>query len=363
MQRRSQLQKLAIAFVCLLAPIPLFAQTEWGNITGVVTDPSGAVIAGAEITILATATNTAKTTISGTGGQYNIPVAPGVYQVQVSLTGFKKYLAGNVVVTAAATLRLDIKLEVGELSEVVSVTPDLARLQTENAKITTSVENRLVDELPLVVGGALRSPFDLVGITAESKGRGNALSLGGGQAAAWDATLDGVSVATNRSADAAEIAYTAPSVEAITEFTVGTNGFKAEYGQAGGGVMTFVSKSGTNSLHGTAYNFLRNDALDARGFFAQKKSVYKQNDFGASLGGPILLPGKIFGPLSYDGRNRTFFFFSFEGFRNRVGGNDTILSVPTPEMYNGDFSKWVDASGKLIPIYDPATTRQSGTTF
>jgi outer membrane receptor protein involved in Fe transport len=363
MQRTSHRRQLAFVLFCLLVPFPLFAQTDWGNITGVVTDPSGAIIAGAEITILATATNTAKTTTSSSSGQYNIPLAPGVYQVQVNSTGFKKYVANNVVVTAATAIRLDIKLELGGLTEVVSVTPDVARLQTENAKISTSVENRLVDELPLVVGGALRSPFDLVTITAESKGRGNTLMLGGGQAAAWNATLDGVSVTTNRSADANEIAYTAPSVEAITEFTVDTNGFKAEYGQAGGGVMTFVSKSGSNQLHGTVYNFLRNDALDARGFFAQTKSVYKQNDFGASLGGPIWLPKKIFGPLGYDGRNRTFFFFAFEGFRNRVGSNDTILNVPTPEMYNGDFSKWVDANGRLIPIYDPATTRQVGTSF
>src|SRR5262245_34419325 len=340
MQRRSQLQKLAIAFVCLLAPIPLFAQTEWGNITGVVTDPSGAVIAGAEIAIVATATNTAKTTISGTGGQYNIPVAPGAYQVQVSLPGFKKYLADNVVVTAATTVRLDIKLEVGALTEVVSVTPDLARLQTENAKITTAVQNRLVDELPLVVGGALRSPFDLVTITAESKGRNNTLSLGGGQAAAWNATLDGLSVTTNRSADTAEIAYNAPSVEAITEFTVDTNGFKAEYGQAGGGVMTFSSKSGTNDLHGVAYDFLRNEKLDARGFFAPTRSVYKQNDFGATLGGPVYIP-KL-----YNGRNRTFFFLSYEGFRNRAGSNGQISTVPTAEMYQGDFSQWVNAAGQ-----------------
>src|SRR5262245_16879419 len=357
MQRSTCLQKLALAIFCLFAPLSSFAQSEYGNITGVVTDPNGAVMTSAEVTIKAIATNAAKTTITGEGGQYNIPVAPGAYQVQVTLRGFKKYLASNVVVAAATTVRLDVKLELGELTEVVSVTTDPARLQTENAKISTSVQNRLVDELPLVVGGALRSPFDLVTITSESKGRGTQLSLGGGQAAAWDATLDGISVTTNRSADAGEIAYTTPSVEAITEFTVDTNGFKAEYGQAGGGVMTFVSKSGTNELHGTLYNFLRNDALDARGFFPQSKAVYKQNDFGASVGGPIYLPRKVFGPLGYDGRNRTFFFFAFEGFRNRVGANDVILSVPTPEMYDGDFSKWVDANGKRIPIYNPATTK------
>jgi hypothetical protein len=351
MLQTSRRHPLALVLFCLLFATPLFAQSEYGNITGVVTDPNGSVLANAEITVTATATNAVKTTTSGEGGQYNIPLAPGAYRIQVSLRGFKKFLAENVVVAAATTVRLDLRLALGELTEVVSVTPDLARLQTENAKVSTAVGNRLVDELPLVVGGALRSPFDLVSITAESKGRGNQLSLGGGQAAAWDATLDGISVTTNRSADAAEIAYTTPSVEAITEFTVDTNGFKAEYGQAGGGVMTFVSKSGTNEFHGTLYNFLRNDALDARGFFAQRRSVYKQNDFGASAGGPVWIP-KV-----YNGRDRTFFFFAFEGFRNRVGGNDQIFSVPTPEMYNGDFSKWVDANGRLIPIYDPATTR------
>jgi hypothetical protein len=197
----------------------------------------------------------------------------------------------------------------------------------------------------------MRSPFNLVAVAAEAKGSGQGLSIGGGQAASWDATLDGHSVGTNRSGDTDEAALNTPSVEALTEFTVDTNGFKAEYGQAGGGVMSFASKSGTNQFHGSAYDFLRNDALDARGFFATQRSIYRQNDFGFSAGGPIWIP-KV-----YNGRNKSFFFVSYEGFRNRAGANATILSVPTPEMYKGDFSKWVDQNGKLIPIYDPATTK------
>ncbi len=139
-------------------------------------------------------------------------------------------------------------------------------------------------------------------------------------------------------------------MEAITEFAVETNGFKAEYGQAGGGMITFASKSGTNAVHGTAYDFLRNDDLDARGFFAPIRSIYKQNDFGASIGGPVVIP-KL-----YHGRDKTFFFANFEGFRNRIGSNGSSLTVPTPEMYQGDFSKWVDAKNNLIPIYDTAST-------
>lgn len=330
----------------------LLAQTERGNITGSVSDPTGAVIAGAEVKVTHLATNTTANARTTAAGDYNVSnLSPGQYRVEISAAGFKRFLQENITLTAAGTVRLDAQLQLGQVSETVEVSGAVTQIQMENAKITTAVQNRMVDELPLVVGGALRSPFDLVTITPESRGSGGTLALGGGQAAAWNATLDGVSVTTNRSANTVEIAYNAPSVEAITEFTVDTNGFKAEYGQAGGGVMTFVSKSGTNVVHGSAYDFLRNDKLDARGFFPLTKSVYKQNDFGATLGGPIYIP-KL-----YNGKNRSFFFISYEGFRNRVGANATIRTVPTPEMYEGDFSKWVDQSNRLLQIYDPSTTR------
>jgi hypothetical protein len=336
----------------LLLAVSMTAQTDRGNVTGSVTDPSGATIAGASVTVTQRATGASKTVTSTSAGEYNIPgLSPGEYRLEVSAQGFKRFVQDSVVLAAASTVRLDALLQVGQVTETVEVTTAVAQIQPDNAKITTSVQNRMVDELPLVVGGALRSPFDLVSITPEARGRDATLALGGGQAAAWNATLDGLSVTTNRSANAEEIAYNAPSLEAITEFTIDTNGFKAEYGQAGGGVMTFVSKSGTNRLHGSAYDFLRNDKLDARGFFAQTKSVYRQNDFGATLGGPVYIP-KL-----YNGRDRTFFFIAYEGFRNRVGATDVFLSVPTPEMYEGDFSNWVNQAGQRLLIYDPSTTK------
>jgi hypothetical protein len=140
-------------------------------------------------------------------------------------------------------------------------------------------------------------------------------------------------------------------VDALTEFAVDTNGFKAEYGRAQGGVITFTSKSGTNEFHGTAYEFLRNDYFDSRRFFEADKGIYKQHDFGWSAGGPVYLP-KL-----YDGRNKTFWFASMEWFRNRVGASSSRSSVPTPEMYQGDFRNWVDEQGNQLPIFDPATTR------
>ena len=335
-----------------LMAVPLFSQTERGNITGLIRDPTGAAVPGTEVVATNVATNIPSTTQANAAGEYNITVMPGVYRVVITAAGFKRYVLENVTVATASSVRVDVVLELGALSESVEVTSDVTQIQTETAKVSTAVQNRMVDELPLVVGGALRSPFDLAAITPESRGSGTAgQAIGGGQAGTWNATLDGLGVTNNRSVDLGEVVYNAPSVEAITEFTVDTNGFKAEYGQAGGGVMTFTSKSGTNEVHGVAYDFLRNQDLDARGFFAPTRSIYKQNDFGAALGGPIYIP-KL-----YSGRNRTFFYVTYEGFRNRVGSNGSILSVPTPEMYQGDFSNWVNSSGSRMQIYDPATTQ------
>src|SRR5262249_40457825 len=203
------------------------------------------------------------------------------------------------------------------------------QLQTTDSKTSATVTNQMVDQLPLVVGGALRSPFDLASITPESKNIGgdNGFILGGGQAASYGTTLDGVSTNTTRALSMSWVASNAPSIEAITEFTVDTNGYKAEFGHSGGGVMTLSSKSGTNSFHGSASECLRNNDCDSNNFFnnaagrnvdgSLKKPVqiYKQNDFGFTVGGPIWIP-KI-----HNGKNKSFFFFSYEGFRNRNGAN------------------------------------------
>jgi hypothetical protein len=335
-------------FVCAA----LFAQSERGNITGGVTDSTGAVVAGVAVLITNAATGVPERVVTTSAGEYNAAnLVPGVYTIEISSPGFKRFSEAGITLTAGSTARIDAKLEVGAVGESIEVKAAAVQLQTDNSKVTTAVQNVMVDELPLVVGGAMRSPYDLVAIAPESKGTGTSLSLGGGQAASWSATLDGLLVNTNRSSDAGETSYLAPSVESITEFAVDTNGFKAEFGQAGGGVITFVSKSGTNAFHGVVYDFLRNDDFDGRGFFAATRSIYKQNDFGATGGGPVWIP-KL-----YNGRNRTFFFLAYEGFRNRIGQNGSILSVPTPEMYQGDFSKLISASGVLIPIYDPSSTQ------
>jgi hypothetical protein len=327
------------------------AQSERGSITGVVTDASQAAVPNAPVKVVNMGTNAVTSVAATSSGEYSAAnLGPGTYRVEVSTPGFQSAIIDGITLSAGATVRVDVRLQVGGVTQTVEVQSQNAQIQTEDAKITTAVSNTLVDQLPLVVGGAMRSPFDLVATVPEAK-NGTNLALGGGQGGAFAATFDGVSVNTNRQGNTTETSYLTPSLEAITEFAVDTNGFKAEYGQAGGGVISFASKSGTNEVHGSAYDFVRNDYVDARGFFAPTKGVYRQNDFGGSMGGPVWIP-KV-----YNGRNRTFFFVAYEGFRNRQGSPGQISSVPTPEMYRGDFSNWVNSKNQLIPIYDTATTR------
>ncbi|MEZ5354686.1 MAG: carboxypeptidase regulatory-like domain-containing protein [Bryobacteraceae bacterium] len=331
----------------------VFAQSDRGVITGSVTDAAGAVIPGAEVRATNVASGTPYATTTTDTGDYTIPsVQPGVYRLAVTQQGFKQFQVSNVVLIAGGTVRVDARLEIGQVTESIEVSSDIAQIQTETAKISTQVSTKMVDELPLVVGGAMRGAFDLALITPEAnEPEDKGFNIGGAQGGSYGATLDGVSILTSRFNSVQWANVNTPSVDAITEFAVETNGFKAEYGRAQGGMITFASKSGTNQLHGTAYEFLRNDALDARRFFEAQKGKYKQHDFGYSAGGPVFIP-KL-----YDGRNKTFFFTAGEWFRNRVGAGSGRFSVPTPEMYNGDFSNWVNANNQRLSIYDPSTTR------
>ena len=349
-----QLAKLAAALLLLAAA--LFAQSERGAITGTVRDSSGAVIPAAKVTITNSATNVVINAVTNAQGEYTVPsLSPGVYKVRMEHQGFRPTETNGLNLDAAQTVRADAALEVGNSTQAIEVQASAVTLQTEDAKNSVTLQNKLVNDLPLVVGGTIRTPFDLAALIPDAKNLGgdNGFSLGGGQAASYGTSLDGVSTNTSRALSKSWVSSNAPSIEAIDQFTVDTNGFKAEYGHAGGGNMTFVSKSGTNGYHGSAYEFLRNNDFDANNWFNNKSrtpiSIYKQNDFGATMGGPVWIP-KI-----YRGKDKTFFFFSYEGFRNRSGASGATFTVPTSEMYGGDFSKWVTSTGAVIPIYNPLT--------
>src|ERR1017187_10149189 len=346
-------RELLVRLILLAAvsAIQLLAQGDRGEITGTVTDATGSVVPGARITAIQTSTNVSYKTTTSTAGDFTVPSLPvGTYQVKVEAQGFKTHVTDNVAMPPGATARIDVKLEVGTAQQSVEVRATAQVLQTENARVETDVSNTLVDALPVKVNGNSRSPFDLATITGEVNAAGT-FRIGGGNDTVG-ITLDGSSLAGDKigsdAGNGGAAAMNSPSVEALTEFSVEASGFKAETGNASGGTLSFVSKSGTNRFHGSAFEFMRNQDFDAKGFFNSVRPIYKQNNFGVTAGGPVYIP-KL-----YHGKNKTFFFASYEGFRNRVGaGNGTYYSVPPPAFYKGDLSQWVNGSGQLYQIYDP----------
>jgi len=341
--------------VCLAVfSLAAFAQSERGTITGVVHDSSGATVPGAKVSVTNQATRVNTSVTTNQAGEYSVPeLQIGTYLVRMEKQGFRTFNINGLVLNAAQTVRADATLDVGQATQTVEVTAAAIQVQSEDAKLSTTVQNKLVNDLPLEVNGTVRTPFDLAALTPDAKNVGgdNGFAIGGGQAANYASSLDGVSTNTSRALSKSWVSSNAPSVEAIEQFSTDSNGYKAEFGHSGGGAMLYVSKSGTNDFHGAIYEFVRNNDFDANNFFNNSShianSIYKQNDFGATAGGPLLIP-KL-----YNGKNKSFFFFSYEGFRNRTGANGQTFTVPTPEMYNGDFSRWVTSSGQQIPIYNP----------
>ncbi|MCX6628796.1 MAG: TonB-dependent receptor, partial [Candidatus Solibacter sp.] len=344
--------RFLLLFVCSAAC--LLAQSDRGVISGSVKDSSGASVPEARVTVTHVQTNVASNTVTTSTGVFAVPALPvGSYRLVVEKAGFKLSIHGPMELNGGSGIQVDAVLEIGTAQQSVVVTSDTQMLQTESARVQSAITRKMVDELPLVVSGNMRSPLTLANITPQySDGR-----LGGGQGGGLGITLDGVSSQVNGSANLDWIVLNTPSVDAITEFEVVTNGFKAEFGHGAGGLVSFVSKSGTNQFHGSAYDFARNNALDARGFFAASTAIYKQHDLGATFGGPVRIP-KL-----YNGKDRTFFFFTYEGFRNRVGGSTTPTSIAPPEFYQGDMRNFVDQAGKQIVIYDPDTTQQVGSKY
>ncbi len=238
----SALLKTKLAgIVPFLICICLFGQSERGTITGVVMDSSGAVVPQAKITITNQATNVALTVSTNDTGSYTLPsVPPGVYNVRAETQGFRASVVNGLVINAAATVRVNSTLEVGTSTQAVEVQASAIQLQTQDATSATTLDNTLVNDLPLVVGGTVQTPFDLAALTPDAKNLGgdNGFMLGGGQAASYGTSLDGVSTNTSRALSMSWVASNSPSVEAIQKFTAETNGFKAEFGHAGGGNLT-----------------------------------------------------------------------------------------------------------------------------
>jgi hypothetical protein len=354
--RKLQLLPLAVIFVLALS-LTARAQNVYGTIAGNVTDASGAAIADATVTLTNLGTSEKHTMQSSASGQYTfVNVLPGRYRVEGEKSGFKKFVREPIVVEIESGLKIDIALQVGAQSETVEVTSEAPLLQPETQSLGQVVEGRQVTESPL--NG--RNPLALValvpGVVPQGSPSGGNSSggnpvganpfalgdfqIGGGQAGQSSILLDGV--ATNGAY--LNIVTVVPTQDAIQEFKVQTNNLGPEYGRFAGGVINLSTKSGTNSWHGSAYEFLRNKVFDANDFFSAGAGLavpaFTQNQFGANVGGPVL-------------KNRLFFFSSYEGYRLRKG-NTLKASVPTALERTGDFSQ----SG--FPIYDPLTSETGG---
>ncbi len=327
-----------------------------GTITGTVADSSGASVGGAKISVRNLATGLERDTVSASDGRYTVPELPvGTYSVSAEQQGFGRVEQTGVRVEVALIETVDFKLQVGTVQQNVEVTSDAPLLQTEQSDLGKVLNTKEIIDLPLALGGGLRDNLAFAVLTPgtvyDSSGNnsgGNSLRIGGGLSGGTSLLLDGTETQSERRND---VSFNALSTDAIAEFRVISNSFSAEYGRLANGVMSYVSKSGTNQLHGAAFEYFRNTDLNARQFFSATRNIVKENNFGGTIGGPVYIP-KL-----YDGRNKAFFFFSYEKALETTGSPSGFTSVPSAAMRNGDFSNFTDAKGNVIPIYDPATTQ------
>lgn len=335
----------------LTASLPVLAQTAQGRITGLVMDPEGAVIPGVVVVAINEETGVQTTAESNEVGLYVLPfLQPGTYTITASLQGFKRYERTGIVIETSQVMELNIQMELGAVTETVTVTSAPPLLETTNATVGQFIDSRTVNDMPL--GG--RRALELVRLAPNvifvnyggfAKPR---FSVAGGRAYKSTYMLDGGNIQNIRMASLQ--VDIDPPVEVIKEFRVVSNTYAAEYGASASGVIVSTTKSGTNELHGSGFWFLRNDKLDAAGFFAPTqgdkkiKAPLRYNLFGGTVGGPII-------------RNRTHYFVGYEGTR-QSNGTTQILTLPTELQRRGDFSQTFDKNGNLVTVYNPYSAHE-----
>jgi len=361
-------KKLVCTCVLFLITSTVFvlAQTTNGGIQGAVTDPSGATIGGAQITGRNLDTGLTISTVTSNAGLYSLAnLPPGRYTVTVEAPNLKKYSREGVTVQTDATVALDVQMQLGAVSDSVTVAADASQLETATSDIGATLQSSLTENLPLEVNGTVRNPVQFISLVPGFVGNvGNNpgdnstddYKVNGGQEGGTDILVDGVSISLVSPNTQMNKGV---STEGVQEFKVLQSNFSPEYGESGDGIVSLTVKSGTNDWHGSVYDYLRNRAFDANTWANNtqglKRSVNTQNDFGATAGGPVRIPHL------YNGHDRTFFFFDYEGFRFRTGGTSAI-SVPNAAFQGGDLSALCTAgfTGGLCndpthQLYDPTT--------
>ena len=337
------------------------AQEYRATLSGRITDPQGAVIASAKITVTQVETGAKSETLSGTDGLYTIPfLPPAAYRVTAEAAGFKKYERAGLQLEANGRVSLDIEMTVGQITETISVTAEAPMLSTATASAGQVINTRQIDNMPL----SGRTPLALAqlafGVTPTDDPRftrpfdnagPSGFSMGGSPSRSNELLIDGAPDTTGDS----RVAYN-PPVDAVAEVKAESFQADAAYGHTGGGTVNVVLKNGTNQFHGTAYEFNQVSNLAATPFFTNKvgakKPTTRFNQWGATFSGPILIP-KVF-----NGRNRVFFFFAYEGIKDALPAPSTS-TLPTPAEKAGNFSALLNV-GTAYQIYDPANAVVEG---
>src|SRR5579864_7462593 len=350
---RMSLTLFARVFLAALFSVCLaLAQQITGSVTGTVTDPAGAAVSGASVKLTNTGTGAVESANTDADGNFRfLLLPPGNYSVQVSAPGFKSFVRAGIVVEVDRSIAVPVSLQIGQVNETVEVSTSTELLDPNTSSLGTVMEEKKVIDLPL--NG--RNPMGLANLIPTVKGIGYfggqvlsswrlaAVSIGGGQPLTNGFLVDGI--ANDKMVDSGAMTYL--TVDSTQEFKVQTNGMSAEFGRTSGGVISTISKSGTNGYHGSLFEFLRNEKLNANDFFANKAgraiAPDKVNQFGGTFAGPIK-------------RDKLFFFYNYEGYRERSASTETITS-PTAAQRTGDFSGLTTSAGAKILIYDPNTTR------
>ena len=377
-----ELRRLSLVLAAFA--LSMYGQTDRGTITGTVTDPAGAVIASAPLTLANTATGAQYQAATSETGNYTFGQLPiGNYTLTVTVAGFKTYVHQNLNVQAASTIREDVHLEVGTAAESVTVTAEASMLKTETAEVATNVTSARLNSLPILGVGAqtasshgVRNPLAAAQLQSGVRFVANSvIRVNGAPNNTAAIKLDGQDI-TNNTAGAAFQAQVQPSVDAVEEVAIQTSNYAAEFGQAGGGLFNYSTKSGTNKYHGGLFDYAVNEAFWAAQPFNQIRPLQRRHTFGGSIGGPVRIPGV------YNGKDKTFFNFNYEKFRESVLVNNVQTTVPVAAYRQGNFAglltgrnvplsganpagcttstAMLDAACNVIPeggIYDPRTER------
>ncbi len=366
---------LVLATVILFLGAVLFAQADRGIITGLVLDPQGAPVPNATVEITDSGTGVITTVKTTSEGNYSTPpLVIGTYGVSVSVPGFKAFRATGISLASGQTFRQDVALQVGEVQQSVDVSAEAQQLNTDNPQVSASVDQRFYAALPAIMGsGENRVPeaqlYTFPTFVAPTQGNiypnsAFGARINGGQRSDFENFLDGASygeVSGHNGTQERSAPY-----ESIQEARIITNTFSAQYGHTSGGFVEYTTKSGTSEYHGEAYEYFDNDKLQARGEIAPVRPPVRQNQYGFTLGGPVIIP-KL-----YNGRKKTFFFFNYDMFKyTNAGAGSGFGTVADDQVRSGDFSQSLtgqqigtDACGRKIlsgQIFNPQTTRDAST--